>query len=60
MVIIDSALKQRHEEGNPIKLGIVGAGYIGRLVALHISSGIKGMKVVAISNRTLSEATKSI
>jgi predicted homoserine dehydrogenase-like protein len=59
MVIIDSALKQRHEEGNPIKLGIVGAGYIGRLVALYISSGIKGMKVVAISNRTLSEAQKA-
>jgi predicted homoserine dehydrogenase-like protein len=59
VIIVDTALEQRHKEGNPIKLGIVGAGYLGRQVALHIITGIKGIKVVAISNRTISEAKRA-
>ncbi len=59
MIIVDTALKKREQEGNPIKVAIVGAGYMGRGMALQIITAIHGMKVVAISNRTLSQARKA-
>ena len=36
MVIIDSALEKRHREGNPVRVALVGAGYMGRGIALEI------------------------
>ena len=59
MIIVDTALQRRHEENNPIKVAMVGAGYMGRGIALQIEQYLKGMKLVAISNRTLSEAQKA-
>ena len=56
MVIVDQALQKRHEEGNPIRVGLIGAGYIGSGIALEMMTGIVGIKLAAISNRTLSKA----
>lgn len=56
MIIVDKALEKRHAQGNPIRVGLVGAGYMGRGVALQILMATRGMDVVAISNRTLSQA----
>jgi predicted homoserine dehydrogenase-like protein len=36
MIIVDTALKKRETEGNPIRVAMVGAGYIGRGIALQI------------------------
>ena len=58
MIIIDTALAKREQEGNPIRVGLVGAGYMGRGIALQIEQYITGMSVVAISNRTLSGAER--
>ena len=51
MIILDRALERREAEGNPIRVGIVGAGYMARGIAAQASS-TTGMEVVAISNRT--------
>ena len=59
MIIVDTALEKRQQEGNPIRVAVVGAGYMGRGITLQIVNYIKGMKLVAISNRTLSEAEKA-
>ena len=59
MIIVDKALEKRHEEGNPIRVAIVGAGYMGRGIALQIITATVGMKLVSISNRTLSEAKRA-
>jgi predicted homoserine dehydrogenase-like protein len=59
MIIVDTALQKRFEQGNPIRTAIIGAGYMGRGVALQIISTFAGMKLVAISNRTLSEANRA-
>jgi predicted homoserine dehydrogenase-like protein len=56
MVIVDTALGRRHEQGNPVRVAMVGAGYMGRGIALQILGSIIGMRLVAISNRTLSGA----
>ncbi len=56
MIIVDKALEERERQGNPIKVGLVGAGYMGRGIAHQIEKYIKGMKVVAIYNRTIAKA----
>ena len=30
MIIVDTALERRQQDGNPIKIGMVGAGYMGQ------------------------------
>ncbi|MFW6323702.1 MAG: Gfo/Idh/MocA family oxidoreductase, partial [Desulfovibrionales bacterium] len=59
MIILDTALEKREQEGNPVRVGIIGAGYMGRGTALQILSAIRGMDVAAVSNRTVSEALRS-
>jgi predicted homoserine dehydrogenase-like protein len=59
MIIVDTALKKRHAANNPVKLALVGAGYIGRGTTLQIEKYLPGMRVVAISNRTISQAARS-
>ena len=52
MIIVDSALEEREASGNPIRVGMVGAGFMGRGIALQIVQVTKGMELVAIANRT--------
>ncbi len=59
MIIVDTALKQRQSDGNPIRVAIIGAGYMGRGVALQIITAIPGMVVAGIYNRTISEAERA-
>ena len=59
MIIIDTALEKRQQEGNLVKVGMVGAGYLGRGIALQIEKFIKGMQLAAISNRTIAKAEQA-
>ena len=59
MIIVDKALEERHNDDNPIRVAMVGAGYMGRGIALQIITATPGMRLVAISNRTLSEARRA-
>jgi predicted homoserine dehydrogenase-like protein len=59
MIIVDSALSKRHEERKPIRVGMVGAGFMGRGIALQICQYVKGMRLVAIANRHLAEAERA-
>ena len=59
MIIVDKALEKRQEEGNPIRVALVGAGYMGRGITLQVLSAIVGMKLVVIANRTLGAAEEA-
>jgi len=59
MIIVDKALEQRAREGNPVRVGLVGAGYMGRGIALQIVTAFPGLRLAAISNRTLSGAERA-
>jgi len=58
-MIVDKALEQRHREGRPIRVGIVGAGFMARGVVLQITTAVKGMVVVAVANRTIETARRA-
>lgn len=59
MIIVDKALEMREKEGAPIHVAIIGAGFMGRGIALQILTATQGMRLVAIYNRTVSEAERA-
>lgn len=59
MIIIDKALERREQEGNPIRVAMVGAGFMGRGVALQMFGAVRGMRLVAIANRRVTEAERA-
>lgn len=59
MIIIDKALEKRHEAGNPIRVGMVGAGFMARGIALQMMQSVPGIELVAISNRHLEGARRA-
>ena len=59
MIIVDSALEEREASGNPIRVGMMGAGFMGRGIALQIVQVTKGMELVAIASRTPDNASRA-
>jgi len=59
MWIVDSALKKREAENRPVRVGIVGAGFMGRNTAFQIIRHTPGMRVAAVANRTIAQAYKA-
>lgn len=59
MIIVDTALKKRAEEGRPLKVAMVGAGFMARGIANQILNSVPGMELVAIANRTLEKAVQA-
>jgi predicted homoserine dehydrogenase-like protein len=59
MMAVDTVLQQREAEGNPIRVGMVGAGATGRAIALQLGTPVPGMRLVAIANRTPEHAERS-
>ena len=51
MILVDTALKARAEQGKPIRVAIVGAGFMCQGLTNMIVNSTPGMRVVAISNR---------
>ena len=59
MIIVDTALKARAEAGNPVQVGMFGAGFMGRGLANQIINYLPGMQLVAICNRTVEAARQT-
>jgi len=59
MIIVDRALEERARAGNPIRVGMVGAGFMGRGIALQILRSVPGIRLVAIANRDLAKARRA-
>lgn len=51
MLLVDTALRAREEQKNPIRVAIVGAGFMSQGLANQIAHSIPGMRIVAVSNR---------
>ena len=56
MILIDKAIESRQRSGNPIRVGLVGAGYSGKNIAYQILKSFPGLRLVAIANRTVGAA----
>ena len=56
---VDTALQQRETAGDPIRVGMIGAGATGRAIALQLGTPVPGMRLVAIANRTAAHAERA-
>lgn len=56
MIIVDTALAKRQAEGNPIRVGMIGAGFQASGIALQIVTATPGMRLCAIANRNVEAA----
>jgi len=55
----DTALQERESAGQPIRVGMVGAGATGRAIALQLGTPAPGIRLVAIANRTLEHGERA-
>jgi len=51
VLLVDHALQARHAAGKPIRVGILGAGFMTQGLTNQICNSIPGMRVVAIYSR---------
>jgi predicted homoserine dehydrogenase-like protein len=51
VIIVDSALKAREAEGRPIKVALVGAGFMAQGLGNQIVNSVPGMELVAVYAR---------
>jgi predicted homoserine dehydrogenase-like protein len=51
MIIVDKALQARAEQGNPIKVAILGGGFMAQGLTNQIVNSVPGMDMVAIYSR---------
>jgi predicted homoserine dehydrogenase-like protein len=56
MIIVDNALAARAREGRPVRVGMVGAGYMVKGMTRQMIESMDGLDVVAIANRTTATA----
>lgn len=59
MIIVDKALEERSQAADPIRVAMVGAGFSGQTVAYQIIRNFPGIRLVAISNRSLEKARQA-
>jgi predicted homoserine dehydrogenase-like protein len=51
MIVVDKSLQARAAQGNPIKVAILGAGFMAQGLANQIVNSVPGMRIVAIYGR---------
>lgn len=60
MIILDTAMEQRRFSADgPIRVAMIGAGFMGRGIALQIATAVPGLRLVAIANRHLEPAERA-
>jgi len=51
VILVDQALQARHAAGKPIRIGLLGAGFMTQGLTNQICNSVPGMRVVAIYSR---------
>jgi predicted homoserine dehydrogenase-like protein len=59
MIIVDRLLAKRESEGRPVRVGLVGAGFMGKGIVNQIVNSTPGMELVAIVNRDVGRAEQA-
>jgi predicted homoserine dehydrogenase-like protein len=60
VIIVDTALAKREAEGRPVRVALVGAGFMGRGFVNQVVNSVPGMRLVAIVNRTQANAERAL
>jgi predicted homoserine dehydrogenase-like protein len=58
VILVDEALRRRAEEGRPIRVGMIGAGFQARGIASQILNHVPGIRLCAIASRRAEAAVE--
>src|SRR5262245_43577280 len=56
VIILDTALAERERGGEPVRVGLIGAGYMGRAITRQLLTSVPGMRLVAVASRSADDA----
>lgn len=56
MILVDQALKAREAQAKPIRVAMLGAGFMGQGLTNQIVNSVPGMRMVGVYNRHLEKA----
>jgi predicted homoserine dehydrogenase-like protein len=56
MILVDTALRRLEEAGTPIRVGLVGAGFMAQGLANQVVNSVPGMRLVAVAGRRIERA----
>ncbi len=56
MILIDTALKAREAAGNPIRVGLIGSGFMAQGLTNQITNSTPGMQMTAVYGRNIERA----
>jgi predicted homoserine dehydrogenase-like protein len=59
MIIVDKALLERERQGKFIRVGMIGAGFMGQGLTNQIVNSVPGMRMSAVYNRRPERASMS-
>ncbi|HZZ72836.1 MAG TPA: hypothetical protein VFE24_11325 [Pirellulales bacterium] len=59
MMILDTALEKRAAAGRPVRVGLVGAGFMGRAIAQQFLTPLPGLRLVAIAARRAADGQRA-
>ena len=60
MIVVDTLLAQRQAEGRPVRVGLVGCGFMGRGLVNQVVNSVPGMEVVAIGVRRPEQGVRAL
>jgi predicted homoserine dehydrogenase-like protein len=56
MILVDTALQERAAQGKPVRVGILGAGFMAHGLANRIANGPPGLRLAAVYSRRVDKA----
>jgi predicted homoserine dehydrogenase-like protein len=56
MIIVDNALRMREEQGKPIRVAMIGAGFMGQGLTNQLVHSVPGMRMAAVYARDVAKA----
>ena len=59
VIIVDRTLERREAEGRPVRVGLIGTGFMGSGIVRQMLANQGGMRLVATANRTLEKADRA-
>jgi len=59
MIIVDTALAERNAAGDPVRVGLVGGGFMARGITFQVLGHMEGLTISAIANRTIAHAVEA-
>ena len=59
VIVVDAALRAREASGRPIRMGMIGAGFMGRGVANQVVNHVTGMRLSAVYARRVEQAVEA-